>query len=279
MSTHPYAGAKIAFATMHGKQQLARQPFLDILGAEVVAPAGLDTDQFGTFSGEIARTLGPRATAQVKARLGMQLAGTPYGLASEGSFNSGLGFLVEHHEILIFIDEICGLELVEGTIATSPLPPGKAITTVDAALTYATAIGHPEQGLLLRGGAAGELVRKDLDTGEAISDTMVQMLRHTPDRPVVISPDFRAHRCPSRAQVITTLAHNMAGRLSTPCPLCHTPGFGQVDIERGLCCSDCGEPTRMIAADILGCGRCPHTVRTSRTNRIAAPQWCDYCNP
>ena len=279
MKTHPYAGTRIAFATMHGKEQLARHPFLDTLGAEVIAPADLDTDQFGTFSGEIARTLSPRAAALVKARLGMQLAGVPYGLASEGSFNSGLGFLVEHHEVLIFIDEIRDLELVEGTITTSPLPPGRSISTLEAALTYSRAIGHPEQGLLLRGGAAGERIQKDFDTAEQLSDAVGRMLELTSGRPVTISPDFRAHRCPSRAEIITILAQRMGRRLAIPCPNCHTFGFGQVDIERGLRCSDCGEPTRMIAADISGCGRCPHIVRTPRTDQCASPQWCDYCNP
>ena len=71
----------------------------------------------------------------------------------------------------------------------------------------------------------------------------------------------------------------MARRLAISCPNCHTPGFGQVDIERGLRCSDCGEPTRVIAADISGCGRRPHTVRTPRMGQRASPQWCDYCNP
>ena len=279
MKTHPYAGAKIAFATMHGKEQLSRRPFLDTLGAHVIAPAGLDTDQFGTFSGEITRTLSPRAAARVKARLGIQLVGTPYGLASEGSFSSGLGFLVEHREVLMFLDEAHGLELVEGTTATSPLPPGRAVTAVDDALAYTTAIGHPEQGVAIRGGPAGELIYKDLDTPGELSDALGRMLRLTAGRPVTISPDYRAHRCPSRAEIIITLARRMAFRLATPCPHCHTPGFGQVDIERGLRCSDCGQPTRMIAADILGCGLCTHTVRTPRANRIAAPQWCDYCNP
>jgi hypothetical protein len=279
MSSHPYTGTEVAFATMHGKERLARQPFFDILGAGVIAPADLDTDQFGTFSGEIARTLSPREAARVKARLGIQLAGTPYGLASEGSFGSGLGFLVEHREVLMFLDEARGLELVEGTIVTSPLPPGRAVTAVDDAVVYVTGIGHPEQGVMIRGGPAGEFIHKDLDTVEELSDALDRMLRLTAGRPVTISPDYRAHRCPSRADVIITLAHRMAHRLATPCPHCHSPGFGQVDIERGLRCSDCGQPTRMIAADILGCGLCPYTVRTPRTNRIVAPQWCDYCNP
>ena len=279
MSSHPYTGTEVAFATMHGKERLSRQPFFDTLGAHVIAPAGLDTDQFGTFSGEIARTLSPRAAARVKARLGIQLAGTPYGLASEGSFNSGLGILVEHREVLMFLDEARGLELVEGTIVTSPLPPGRAVTAVDDALDYATGIAFPEQGVMIRGGPAGELICKDLDTVEELSDALGRMLRLTAGRPVTISPDYRAHRCPSRADVIIALAHRMARRLATTCPHCHTPGFGQVDIERGLRCSDCGQPTRMIAADILGCGLCPHTARAPRTNRIVAPQWCDYCNP
>lgn len=66
----PYAGALIAFATMHGKEALAQQPFRDILGASVVAPAGLNTDQFGTFSGEIPRILTPHAAAAPKSTSG-----------------------------------------------------------------------------------------------------------------------------------------------------------------------------------------------------------------
>ncbi|MBG6108837.1 DUF6671 family protein [Frigoribacterium sp. CG_9.8] len=279
MRTHPYTGATVAFATMHGKQYLAQQAFHEILDADVIAPAGLDTDQFGTFSGEITRTLSPRTAAQVKARLGIQLAGTPYGLASEGSFNSGFGFLVEHHEVLLFIDQSRGIELVEGVIATSPLPPAREISTVDDALGYAAAVGHPEQGLMLRGGAVGELIEKDLISVESLPGVVERTLRLSAGYPLTIAPDYRAHRCPSRADVITTLAYRMARRLATACPECHTPGFGQLDVERGLRCSDCGQPTRVIAADIHGCGLCPHTVRILRPDRVAAPQWCDYCNP
>ena len=278
MSTRPYAGAVVAFATMHGKEQLAQHPFRDILDAEVVAPT-IDTDQFGTFSGEIVRTLRPRGAARVKARLGMELAGTPYGLASEGSFSSGLGFLVEHHEVLMFVDQTRALELVEGTVTTSPLAPGRRITTADDALAYAASIGYPAQGVLLRGGATGQLVYKNLDTSAELSHTAARLLAAADDSPVTIAPDYRAHRCPSRAEVITELAEAMARRLATPCPSCDAPGFGQVDVERGLPCADCGLPTRVIAADTLGCGACDHTVRAARAEASASPQWCDFCNP
>ncbi len=278
MITHPYSGARVAFATMHGKEQLARESFRDILGAEVFAVPDLDTDQFGAFSGEIARILSPRAAAIAKARLGMQLAGTPYGLASEGSFNAGLGFVVEHHEVLIFIDETLGLEVVEGNVAASGLPPGRTIASTDDGLRYAKSVGFPEQGVLLRSGKSGEHVRKDVRRMDALAEVLDELLS-TEGGPVTIAPDYRSHRCPSRAQVIAELATTMARRLATPCPVCQTPGFGRVDVERGLGCADCGQPTGVIAADIDGCGACSHTVRIPRMEQRASPQWCDFCNP
>lgn len=50
-----YPGSHITFATMHGKEHLARDAFYDVLGTTVTAPRGLDTDQFGTFAGDIPR--------------------------------------------------------------------------------------------------------------------------------------------------------------------------------------------------------------------------------
>jgi len=46
----------------------------------------VDTDQFGTFTGEVARTGAPADAARAKARLAMSVTGLPYGLASEASY-------------------------------------------------------------------------------------------------------------------------------------------------------------------------------------------------
>ena len=62
-----YTGRTVTFATMDGKEFLARDAFPHILGATVTAPRALDTEQFGTFSREIARTLTPIAAARAKA--------------------------------------------------------------------------------------------------------------------------------------------------------------------------------------------------------------------
>ena len=96
---------------------------------------------------------------------------------------------------------------------------------------------------------------------------------------VVIAPDYRAHKAPFRAKTIADLTDRMAGRLATLCPHCETPGFGGIDIERGLPCSLCGSPTPVIRADIHGCGRCDHRTQVSRGHTTADPEWCDNCNP
>ncbi len=273
----PYEGAEVVFATMHGKAELAREPFRDILGANVVTAAGLDTDQFGTFAGEIPRTLSPRAAARVKARLGMQSAGTAYGLASEASFGSGVGYLVEHQEILMFIDENLGLELVEGTVLTSALPPARSVDSLDGAVRYATAIDFPRQRLVVRSATHSAVLDKGVAT---LSDFIAIVERGiASEGRVTLEPDFRAHNCPTRAEVIASLAARMARRIATHCPSCDAPGFGQVDVERGLPCRDCLLPTRTIAADIIGCGRCDYTSRQARPDRFAEPAWCDHCNP
>ena len=52
---HPYAGRSAVLATMHRKEE-AIVPALQSTVGLLVAPApGLDTDQLGTFTGEISR--------------------------------------------------------------------------------------------------------------------------------------------------------------------------------------------------------------------------------
>ena len=51
----PYNGARIALGTMHAKERALAKPFARILGAELVVPHDIDTDAYGTFTGETPR--------------------------------------------------------------------------------------------------------------------------------------------------------------------------------------------------------------------------------
>lgn len=177
----------------------------------------------------------------------------------------------------MFVDVSRGLELIEGTILTSPIPAGHKVMTVDAAVAYAGKVNFPTQGLVIRDGSDPSMVTKNFDSIDTLTHMISQLLQQEPQ--VTIEPDYRAHRCPSRADTIRTLSARMAQRLDTACEQCETPGFGRLDIERGLRCTDCGLPTQLIAADIHGCGSCAHTVRIPRPEQSASPRWCDSCNP
>ncbi|RFA23239.1 hypothetical protein B7R25_02330 [Subtercola boreus] len=265
------------FATMHGKENLAAPAFAEQLGAIVIAPDHLDTDQFGTFAGDIPRTLSPLAAATEKARLGMQLTGLPRGLASEGSFRSSL-IGVGTTEILLFVDTERGIELLERASGSSPLPAAGRVKTLNEALTAADALGFPEQGLLLHAVRGTTIdIHKTISTRTELAELVTRCLDN--ETALTILPDHRAHRSPSRANRIQFLCVRMALRLATPCPTCATPGYGLIDVETGLPCVACGTLTRGIAADIHGCGACTQKQLHPRRETHADPATCDHCNP
>ena len=92
----PYRGYEVAVGTRHGKERQLAPAFVEVLGASLVVPPDLDTDQFGTFTGEVARVASATDTARAKARLGMRTLGLRHGLASEASYqpSSALGWPV-----------------------------------------------------------------------------------------------------------------------------------------------------------------------------------------
>ncbi|MFX5574755.1 DUF6671 family protein, partial [Acinetobacter baumannii] len=67
--------------------------------------------------------------------------------------------------------------------------------------------------------------------------------------PVRLEPDLRAHLNPQRRRTLRGVAWGMAARLRTPCPACACPGFGPVDVVRGVPCGGCGTPTSRVRAD------------------------------
>lgn len=103
----------VALLTQHGKERVIA-PLLDAaLGMRVERVDGYDTDRLGTFTREIARAGTQLEAARRKAHIGMELAGLPLGLASEGSFGPDpvAGLLPWNVEILVFVDRERGLEI------------------------------------------------------------------------------------------------------------------------------------------------------------------------
>lgn len=276
-----YAGAVIAMGTMHRKEEQVAPAFAQELGARVIAPAGIDTDQFGTFTGDVSRTLTPLEAATAKARLAMRVAGVHYGLASEASYDAWFGTLPMHEEILLFVDDTRDIRVVEGVnVCGAPGAP-RLVDGAEEAMAAARGYGFPSQGVAVKATVADRLrvFGKGITDPAELTATVTAAVATADGGRAWLEPDLRAHHNPSRRQVIADLARRLARRLATPCPGCACPGYGKVAAREGLPCQACGCPTGLIAADIHGCAACEHRHTVARSGPPAEPRFCPRCNP
>ena len=117
---HPYWGLDFVFATMHKKDKILAPSFREQLKATLQAPKNLNTDQFGTFSGEITRPSNIKAVLREKALLGTKLTGLRQGLASEGTFgpHPWIPFVQSNRETLLFVDLDREIEIFVDHVST-----------------------------------------------------------------------------------------------------------------------------------------------------------------
>jgi len=276
----------VVFGTRHGKERQVAPAFADVLGARVIASPDLDTDQFGTFTGDIPRRLSPLDAARSKARLAMATTDRPYALASEASYGPlpGVGW-PGHEEILLFLDYTRGLEVVEGHRGLGT--PGRflrATTHTDIGGDLARA-GWPGQAVIVRpavphgGQTAAPAITKGITDPGRLSAAIAAAVAYSADGHAIIEPDLRAHFNPSRQKILTKLGLTLAHRLATACPACASPGYGRTGTHAGLPCEDCGLPSNQTRADVFSCATCPHQHSVPRPETTAEPVWCPNCNP
>ena len=273
MVDHPYRGARAALATQHGKSRALSPPLARRLGL-IIDSVAIDTDQFGTFTGTTPRTGTPAQAALAKARAGMAASGLPLGLASEGSFgpHPWLPFGAGGVETLAFIDADRGLELTLSAVSRRTNFAHHEVETGSDIAPFLTRIGFPAHALVVKDPDGAVLA-----TGVQDMDVLAS-LAWPGNR---LETDMRAHINPTRLAAIRALAGRLAARLASQCPACTCPGFGQVDVMRGLPCSTCGQPTQAIIAIIDGCTACGHQQTRPRPDGVtaASPASCDWCNP
>ena len=286
----PYRGRVVALATKHGKERAIGRPLQAALGLEVMVPPNLDTDALGTFSGEVERVGTPKEMALRKARLGMAAAELPYGLASEGSFGPHpfIPFLPIGQELLIFVDDVLGIELSEFLIVEDTNFNHQIVAPGDDLTGFLQGIGFPSHAVIARPNIARpnatwdrQLLFKGLTELATLKEAIAASAATSPDGRAHIETDMRAHLNPTRMASIRRLAFRLARRLATVCPACGTPGWGRIDVELGLPCMDCGTLTDLVRAEILGCTACDHRSAHPRPDgrSHAEPGQCPYCNP
>ena len=124
-------------------------------------------------------------------------------------------------------------------------------------------------------------VSKGIVDKQALQRAIVSAAEHSFDGRVLVQTDMRAHLNPTRMKVIHQLAIQFVEKLKTLCPSCNAPGFGRVDVERGLPCSFCATPTRWVKVEIFGCELCGFREARARSDglRTTGQESCPTCNP
>ncbi len=282
MSQSIYRGRQVAFLTQHGKETLVTPIMAPALGCDIARVDGYDTDLLGTFSRDIPRSGSQLDTARRKARIGMSLAGSTLGIASEGSFMADpfAGWMPWNVEILVWLDDELGIE-VTGMAQGPAKSAHRSISTINELRSFAADAGFPQHHLMLRSDDehSPEII-KGLADWPTLERSFFEVLEKSSTARVFAENDLRAFCNPTRQAMIRKAAQDLLDKLLSPCPRCSSPGYSIAQRKAGLPCGACHTPTRLPIADIWSCPKCTHTDEIKRsTPSHADPANCDYCNP
>lgn len=286
MTPQRFCGRVVLLGTQHGKERALARPLRAAVGAGLLVVA-VDTDRFGTFSGEVPRVGSARDAARRKVAEAFALSPERFALASEGSFgpNPQVPLLPQARELLLLADRETGLEVVEDLLSVRTNFRSLAVPTAEGGARFLQRIGFPAHALIVRPNRPAEPhgipMHKGVQDAAALPALVQACAAASVDGLARLEPDMRAHLNPTRMAEIRRAGFRLARRLATACPACASPGFGPLEFLPGLPCEECGGPTDWIRAESHGCAACPHREERPRSDgRLRAPAGhCPNCNP
>lgn len=277
-----FRGRQAIVATMHGKESAIGPVLLNETGLICSTIADFNTDQYGSFTGQIARKENALEVCRQKCKDAMLLTSVDIGIASEGSFfpHPEVPFLTINEEWLVLIDHNNGWEISERYVSTENNLNGKWVSNEVELLEFAKQCQFPSHGLIIRKGQhdyTDEL--KGIHNEQRLLSHFHKLLGLY--HGAYVETDMRAMHNPTRMKNIVEAAVLLAEKMNTCCPQCDTPGFSVTKVMRGLPCAQCGSPTRSVLAHILSCSHCHYQMEKKFPKGILNedPMYCDWCNP
>jgi hypothetical protein len=275
-----YTDKLVLLASKHHKEQAIEPVFRQTLACNLCVE-DIDTDQFGTFTGEIPRSLPAYETCILKATYAANEKKYALSVASEGSFgpHPSNPFIPHAHEIMVFVD----LEK-KWTIGEQLLTPKTNYkmmtinkdTLLDPFLKSAL---FPSHALTLQSADRRDVIAKGIHDHHQLHASLSDGFKKHNE--LFIATDMRAMMNPTRMQTLAELAEKLAIRIKSLCPGCGVPGFGFKSVNGHLSCGLCRNDTKMHRYEEWGCIQCDYQEQRSRKDRliVADPTFCDYCNP
>ena len=177
MSSHPYYGATAALATKHHKDQIVCGAF-GKLGVTIVVPE-IDTDQLGTFTGEVAREGTPKEVVLRKARLGLDISGLAFGIASEGSIGPDpvVPFINSDIECMAWVDRTRDLEIVEFHRSFNIVAARTVVSSRDSLDAFLKSADFPNHALTARAENGRGEIYKGINSDERLNTALSALFK------------------------------------------------------------------------------------------------------
>ncbi len=284
LTDYVYKNQKAVMATKHEKEEMIAPAFMDLLGLRIVK-ANIDTDQLGTFSGEVDRQDSPLVCARKKCELAIKEYKVPLAISSEGSFGPHpfIPFITCDYEILYFIDKLRGFEIHESLISENTNYKKEAFSDYQQLKRFCEETIFPSHALIVKPNYSIDksMTIKGIKTFDLLEESFKKCCKLSHDGKALVQTDMRANMNPTRMGVIRELADTLAHRLARTCPSCSNPGWGLVDTRKGLQCELCAHETDVVKSEIFGCPKCLFRQINPRRDGLvlAEARYCNLCNP
>lgn len=272
---------KVAIATMHQKE-VAIAPLLKQHLGLCSYIANINTDVFGTFSGEIKRILTPVDALKEKCFLAIKNSNCDLVVASEGSFgpHPELFFLTANEELVMLFDEKNQDYFIGKHLTTQTNFGAMEVKSVDELLRFAYHHGFPSHGLILKNEHENfSICYKGIRDKNNLIQYFEKLLKA--NEKVIVETDMRAMMNPTRIKSIAKATQNLIEKIKHTCPQCNYPGFDVAELKKGLPCEECGMPTKSILSLVYQCKKCTHsTIKMyPKDKQVEIAMYCDWCNP
>lgn len=272
-----YRGKNAVIATRHAKESVIAPLLLENLGIELIV-VDIDTDQFGTFSGEIAREGSSLDAARRKCKEAIRISGIPFAFASEGSFgpHPSIPFLHADHEVVMFMDMENNIELIGQSLTSKTNLAESEVRDWKQLREWATGVGFPTHAIILSDPGKTEFY-KGIHDEQILQQTFYGVQNKWGS--VSAQTDMRAMHNPLRMESIADATQNLISLFHSNCPRCNAMGWHNTGREAGLPCMICGTPTDLTAFRIYHCNHCGFEKKEPAEIQEADPRYCPLCNP
>jgi hypothetical protein len=272
----------LLIATNHQKDLVLAPIFEKFLFVKCVTSNQINTDLFGTFSGEVERINSAEITLKEKSKYAYEKTNIDLVLTSEGSFGPHplIPFATLNEEWLLLKDFKNNIEIKEKLYSQNTNFSNVKISNTKDLVSFAKQIGFPNHALIF----------KDF---ESDSKTTIKGIHRLQDLKkyyhefknqfgtFFAETDMRAMYNPTRMHEIYKLGLKLLNKMVSLCPKCEFPGFGITDLTFGLPCEDCLMPSKSILSHIFKCQACHFQLERMypKGKKFEEPMYCEFCNP